>query len=428
MNKLGVIVPYRNRKLHLSKFKKEISKYLNINNISFELIIVEQIDNKPFNRGKLLNIGFIEAEKIGCNYVVFHDVDMLPIDVDYSYSDKPIHLATNFTPIKEIFKTYFGGVTMFPIELFKKINGYPNDYWGWGFEDDTLFKRCINNKLKVKEYFIRHKSNNSYALKFYGKQSYIKIPNQIDYKKNIKILVSFNPTIFIDKNKDYDEYTILSIPGHDMTLSYNSFGRYKFEFWDFKKKIYAITSDIKPAHPTTILIEIDIENCLVKMVQDRETVGEIYYYKKLLNYSKQESFYIGNANPYRGTNFKEFYGYISKFLIWNDGKKIINLDLKNFKGDCVYDLSMKKLYKVYSCQKIKIAEGKYKKIEIPLRRNSLFKLLNHSENGFVDGKWINSETRLNQIKFYNHKDDLNGLSTLEYKLVKNENNHLQVIL
>ena len=44
---------------------------------------------------------------------MFHDVDMLPIDVDYSYSDVPIHLATNFTNSdREIFKTYFGGITI----------------------------------------------------------------------------------------------------------------------------------------------------------------------------------------------------------------------------------------------------------------------------------------------------------------------------
>ena len=67
---------------------------------------------------------------------------MLPIDVDYSYSDVPIHLAQGFTNSdREIFDTYFGGVTMFPIDLFKKVNGYSNEYWGWGFEDDDLLMR-----------------------------------------------------------------------------------------------------------------------------------------------------------------------------------------------------------------------------------------------------------------------------------------------
>ena len=53
-NKLGVIVPYRDRPRQLSTFKKSISEYLDI---PFELIVVEQRGNKDFNRGTLLNMG-----------------------------------------------------------------------------------------------------------------------------------------------------------------------------------------------------------------------------------------------------------------------------------------------------------------------------------------------------------------------------------
>ena len=103
MNKLGVIVPYRNRYEQLITFKESITKYLESKNINFELIIVEQDNAKLFNRGMLLNIGFKYARKSGCNYVVFHDVDMIPLAVDYSYSKTPIHLATGFLDNKEIF-------------------------------------------------------------------------------------------------------------------------------------------------------------------------------------------------------------------------------------------------------------------------------------------------------------------------------------
>ena len=119
MNKLGIIVPYRNRFEHLKKFKKSIIDYLDSNSYeNYVVIIVEQDDARLFNRGMLLNIGFEEAEKQGCDYVVFHDVDMLPIYVNYSYHSKPLHLATNFVLDDEekertIFDEYFGGVTMF---------------------------------------------------------------------------------------------------------------------------------------------------------------------------------------------------------------------------------------------------------------------------------------------------------------------------
>ena len=58
------------------------------------LIIVEQSDDNPFNRGSLLNIGVRKAKELECTYVALHDVDMLPhSDVDYSLVDRPTHLS-----------------------------------------------------------------------------------------------------------------------------------------------------------------------------------------------------------------------------------------------------------------------------------------------------------------------------------------------
>ncbi len=142
--KLGVIVPYRDRFEHLQTFKKKIIPYLNEKGIDFELIVVEQDDGKAFNRGKLLNVGFLYAKKNKCDYVAFHDVDMIPVDVDYSYSDVPVQMATDFIGETKriVFDEYFGGVTIFPVTMFEHINGYSNDYWGWGYEDTDVLHRC----------------------------------------------------------------------------------------------------------------------------------------------------------------------------------------------------------------------------------------------------------------------------------------------
>ena len=80
--KLGVIVPYRNREEHLALFKKSIEEYLNKMDIPFELLIIEQYDDKPFNRGKLLNIGTIFSIIDGCDYLVYHDIDTIPVSKD----------------------------------------------------------------------------------------------------------------------------------------------------------------------------------------------------------------------------------------------------------------------------------------------------------------------------------------------------------
>ena len=59
VEKLGVIVPYRDRYEHLLKFKMLIQAKLHEAKIPYELIVVEQDDSQSFNRGKLLNIGIL---------------------------------------------------------------------------------------------------------------------------------------------------------------------------------------------------------------------------------------------------------------------------------------------------------------------------------------------------------------------------------
>ena len=125
-HKLGIIVPYRDREQDLPIFIDNMTNYLNTKNIRYEIIIVNQDGGKQFNRGMLLNIGYTYAKKLKCDYIVFHDVDMIPLEVDYSFSEIPLHLATDFLldvdeKKREVFEEYFGGVTMFTIEDFEKI-------------------------------------------------------------------------------------------------------------------------------------------------------------------------------------------------------------------------------------------------------------------------------------------------------------------
>jgi hypothetical protein len=405
-SKLGIIVPYRNRLEHLEVFKKHIKEYFLKTNIKYELIIVEQYDDKPFNRGKLLNIGFLAAEQLGCDYVVFHDVDMLPINVDYSYSNIPIHLATNITSNKR----YFGGVTLFPINLFKEINGFPNEYWGWGFEDDELLRRCgVSDIIKI-----RNRKPNSKALLFKGNNCYVKIPNRINFKQNIKISVTFEVFDNMNEDLDYDEWTIFSIPGWDFTLTYNSFGRYKFELWDYKRNCYSVNSDILPTYSTRFNIEILPEECLFKVSHDREVIGIKSFNRLLFNYSNQDYIYLGNANPYRGVNMKPLNGIISEFKIWNDSKLIVNYD---FKSPTEY----------YGCDIINTPNELYKKIKMPYNRLSRFDLLKHTPNGFLNGKWLSKDTRRNQIKYNKNLDD-SGLNNIDYTIIENINNHIKVKL
>lgn len=155
---LCIVVPYRNREEHLKQFIPHMKSFLNRKGIDFSILLVEQADSKSFNRAKLLNIGFDYTKGEYDNYC-FHDVDMLPLeDADYSHCDNPTHLSSrveqfnwNLPYINGIgfYEDYFGGVTMFDKDSFTKINGYSNEYWGWGCEDDDCRQRTIKKGIKI---------------------------------------------------------------------------------------------------------------------------------------------------------------------------------------------------------------------------------------------------------------------------------------
>lgn len=180
--KLLIVIPYRNREEHLTKFIDYIIPATQNQNIECDIVVIEQNDNNPFNRGLLCNCGFFFYHH-KYDYVCIHDVDMIGEPFDYSYVDKPTHLC-GFIKMKnelykECFPKYFGGVVLFPNDLFLKINGFSNNYWGWGCEDDNLRIRCnifnIETKRKnCKFYTLDHKKNYE----------------PISYKKNCKTLIS----------------------------------------------------------------------------------------------------------------------------------------------------------------------------------------------------------------------------------------------
>jgi hypothetical protein len=148
--KTAIIIPFRDlekekkRSNQLRRLVDFMSDYLK--NKNYKIFVVEQSnDGRKFNRGQLLNIGFKYAEKEGYNNFIFHDVDLLPSDELKEYyikqpTDKPIHIAAVWDRYNQN-PNYFGGIVSFNGSMFNTINGYPNNFWGWGGEDDELYKR-----------------------------------------------------------------------------------------------------------------------------------------------------------------------------------------------------------------------------------------------------------------------------------------------
>lgn len=52
-----------------------------------------------------------------------------------------VSLIMWFLPSRLPYNQYFGGVSSLSKEQYLKINGFPNNYWGWGGEDDDIYNR-----------------------------------------------------------------------------------------------------------------------------------------------------------------------------------------------------------------------------------------------------------------------------------------------
>jgi len=458
-HKLGIIVPYRDREQQLKRFLSHMKKY--IKDIDYEIFIVEQADDKPFNRGKLLNAGYKYAVDKGCDYFVFHDVDMLPEDVDYSYSDKPLHLATHLQEhdYETSFFDYFGGVTMFTKEDFKTINGFSNEYWGWGFEDDDLLIRCIESELKVDMDSSGNSDIQEYnSFKFTGDKSFLKLEgkNTILLEDEFTICVMVKPSdIELSENKEYDEFPIFSIPGYDMGLFYNSFRRFFCQVYDETKKPYSITSDILGERWVHLTMKLGSNN-LLSFYVDGKKVGEIELEEPILKLSTDYIFIGASNDKSHNTNF--FSGLISDIEIYDIAltddeiieiyKNPIKPKLRNFgdfkSSEFLYTQILPELSSL--TQSVDIA-GQYTVLlnniylykskhsfksflPKPCRRDGRFISLKHKTNSSIENKWVHSETRKNQLKYYNQVrkdiDDfrIDGLSTLRYKEISKITNDI----
>ena len=140
--KLAIVIPYRNRAGNLKTLLKKLKDFPILN--PHDIYVIEQSnDGRSFNKGKLLNAGYLLL-KDTYDYFCFHDVDMLPVNADYSYPVYPTHIATKASQFNyELpYPEYFGGVVLFNKADFEAINGSSNMYWGWGKEDDEIYVRC----------------------------------------------------------------------------------------------------------------------------------------------------------------------------------------------------------------------------------------------------------------------------------------------
>ncbi|CAB3253126.1 unnamed protein product [Arctia plantaginis] len=158
-HKVAIIVPYRDRQQHLAIFLNHMHPFLMKQQIEYGIFIIEQEGNKDFNRAKLMNVGFVESQKLepgGWQCFIFHDIDLLPLDTRNMYTcpRQPRHMSAAIDKLhyKLPYEDIFGGVSAITQEQFTKVNGFSNKYWGWGGEDDDMFSRLKKMHYHLSRY------------------------------------------------------------------------------------------------------------------------------------------------------------------------------------------------------------------------------------------------------------------------------------
>ena len=181
---IAIIIPERNRLEHLKKFIDWINNLNKLSNHNFDLYIINQNNFDKFNRGILLNIGYYIAKKNkSYDRYILHDVDSYPdqdlFNLYFSNLDKNIHFASPHLDYKYNFENFLGGVFGIKPSDFEKINGFPNNFFGWGGEDDSFYNRLAINNIKV-----HRPSKGKYHLEDHAEPK----SNELNKKKQMNIL------------------------------------------------------------------------------------------------------------------------------------------------------------------------------------------------------------------------------------------------
>ena len=153
--KVAILIPYKDREAHLFTLLSYLHPQLQRQGIHYCVFVVEQFDDGRFNKGLVMNSGFLEILNSFGHFdcFIFHDVDMVPEDDRNIYlcQNLPTHLSPFIDKFdyRSHYGTDWGGVTMIRPEQYSKANGYSNMFWGWGREDSDMEFRLNAKGIKA---------------------------------------------------------------------------------------------------------------------------------------------------------------------------------------------------------------------------------------------------------------------------------------
>jgi hypothetical protein len=414
-HKLGICIPYRNRKEHIERLIPHLSEYLTKHGIEHKFYVGHQVDDKLFNRGGMKNIAAHYAFEDGCDYVAWHDVDMLVEDkddiiCDYSYPEKtPIHIATRLSKYNYGlgYDQYFGGVVLFTKEQAYQTNGYSNDYWDWGQEDDDLFYRCFFENYTTGRIFKSY--NNKMVADFNGDNSAMLLPTTKEVSncltKNHTISVLFKAEqqpekvpIFLvgDQEKKYVEFPILRKHNSwTWGLSFNNSRTVNMTVFDMFSKYHNNWAKKHESEWTWVTISYN------------QRTKEMYFYindELVTNQNgikENKPFLIEDTLKKHTFTDPFILGYCSNQLNFFKGKiadvKIYNKffeDIEEVFNDDNEPILKLDLTQEYQSDNVEITTEDIEVIEniVPIRKEGNFYCMHHEDEGFIDGNWKKGET------------------------------------
>lgn len=129
---------------------ENINIYFTMHNIEYKIFICEQNNDERFNRGKLLNISFLESEKLfAFPKKYFHmNTDCL-FNLNRSFPSEILNLNTGVIDLHRPPYNVLGAACVFDPESYNIINGFPNDLLGWGGDDWAIYNRLVRKNVSL---------------------------------------------------------------------------------------------------------------------------------------------------------------------------------------------------------------------------------------------------------------------------------------
>ncbi len=361
---------------------------------------------------------------------------MLPEEVDYSYPTKPTHLASQLSNYNYgmPYDEYFGGVTLFNKYDFELVNGYSNEYIGWGFEDDDLLNRCYEKKLPMDIEWVGDPSKTTRPLTFVnfdGKKSFVEV-----HSKQIKSIFKDSYTISLwlkldaIQDKKLNHYGIVSRPGYHTGIFIDRDNRLYCEMWSKNKKDdkteWNVTSNIFGkdyfTQNTDSLLHLtmvhDKDNKILKFFingkhvdnSPKNYMGDLYVHEDF-------PIYLGVAHPDYTEKSAFFKGAMTELCFWNT------------------DLSDKEVRSIYNSSipiNPKRVNHDYKSIDNLVGyydfkthvQNKIFDVSENENHIFAKGTWFTAENLiLGNYKISPHRRNGKYIVLLHEKTKGNEENH-----